>query len=84
MKKRHLETIKRGIARIFMVDQLTGKKSEPERGAKYRVTCYIPDQNGKTKKINRFTETYQDALKLRNAVVLNTDMYLQVRTIKIY
>lgn len=66
MKKRQLETIKRGIARIFIVDQLTGKKSEPTRGAKYRVTCYIPDQNGKTKKVNRFTENYQDALKLRN------------------
>lgn len=66
MKKRQLETVKRGIARIFIVDQITGKKQEPERGAKYRVTCYIHDQNGKTKKVNRFTENIQDALKLRN------------------
>lgn len=67
MKNRTQEATKhRGISRVFVVDQITGKKYDPPRGAQYRVTCNILGSNGRSKRKFKNTNNLQQAIKLRN------------------
>lgn len=67
MQKRKLEKITNypGVARVFVWDADIQKWVDPERGAKFRSTKYVRDENGRLRKLSKYFDTFAQAKVFR-------------------